>query len=815
MSKDVFNLKMNRRQFLKGSAMAAAALSAVPGALAEGTLEAAPAEAASEEKIFNSPCRSNCCQSCTLNAHVRDGKVTMMTPKAYPNGDYTGCCLKGLTLPQRTYSATRIKYPMKRVGERGEDKWERISWDEAISTIAEKFMEIQKTYGDQAVVVDSGSGNYGLVHGVQGMVNRFAYALGATKINVCYDQAFGYGTDRALGGGVWLHGNEPVDYYNSKVVFIWGSNPVHAQPQNWRILANAQKMGVKLVCIDPIKSATASKCDEFIPIQPGTDLLLTMAMMRIQIENGWLDETTMKTRTSSPFLVRKDNGMYLKKSDFAALAEGEEEDYYVWDADANAPAFSSACANPALEGVFTVEGVECETAYALLKARVMETDVDYAAEKTGIAKEKIVEIADLYAHSGASGIYANYGIDHYQNGHLWGFALCCMASITGNVGRKGCGLSGLFVNSSITFDYAAMYVSNGKVPNGVIPQTAIGQVFREQQLFGKPYPIRAMYTACSNSMSNFAQQNQWFDDILPNLDFWVVTDVEMTDCCRYADIVLPAAFWLEVDDLRSNYNNPYLTYQEKAIDPLYESKSDGEIVRLIATAMGLGEFFPEKTDKEWMQVLMGLPLFGMLGITFDRLMEEKIIRSVWNGDPFVRGESAAFPTPQGRVRIYCEDPQPRTNWGQDLTGLAEKERMPYFKAPNEAWSENPLFEKYPLVYIQDHSRFRSHSQWFNVPVLRELDPEPYIRMNPDDAAARGLVEGDIAEMFNDRGHAVAKLRIDPAVKPGVATMPKGWQREQFIAGCYQEMTNTSSDPMACNFAYFDALVDVRKYEGGN
>ena len=198
-----------------------------------------------------------------------------------------------------------------------------------------------------------------------------------------------------------------------------------------------------------------------------------------------------------------------------------------------------------------------------------------------------------------------------------------------------------------------------------------------------------------------------------------------------------------------------------------------------------------------------------------RLMEEKIIRSVWNGDPFVRGETAPFPTPQGRVRIYCEDPQPRTNWGQDVSGLKEKERLPYFKAPNEAWSENPLYEKYPLVYIQDHSRFRSHSQWFNVPVLRELDPEPYIRMNPDDAAARGLVEGDIAEMFNDRGHAVAKLRVDPAVKPGVATMPKGWQREQFIAGCYQEMTNTSSDPMACNFAYFDALVDVRKYEGGN
>ena len=103
---DALNPKMNRRQFLKGTAMTAAMLAMAPGAIAEGTLEAAPAQAAGEEKLYNSPCRSNCFQACTLNAHVRDGKVTMMTPKAYPNNDYTGCCLKGLTLPQRTYSAT-------------------------------------------------------------------------------------------------------------------------------------------------------------------------------------------------------------------------------------------------------------------------------------------------------------------------------------------------------------------------------------------------------------------------------------------------------------------------------------------------------------------------------------------------------------------------------------------------------------------------------------------------------------------------------------------------------------------------------------
>ena len=125
-----------------------------------------------EVKLFSSACRSNCFQSCRLYAHVQDGKLVRITPAPWPEEDYTGCCLKGLSLIRRTYSPTRIKYPMRRVGERGEDKWERISWDEAITEIGEKFMEIQEKYGPQALVFDVGSGNYGLVHGCLGLVHR-------------------------------------------------------------------------------------------------------------------------------------------------------------------------------------------------------------------------------------------------------------------------------------------------------------------------------------------------------------------------------------------------------------------------------------------------------------------------------------------------------------------------------------------------------------------------------------------------------------------------------------------------------------------
>ena len=183
----------------------------------------------------------------------------------------------------------------------GEDKWERISWDEAISEIAEKFAEIQAKYGPRSLVLDTGSGNYGLVHGIQGVVNRLANSIGCTKLNVCYDQATGYGSDRVIGGGVWLWGNEPRTMLDAKTIIVWGSNPVNSQPQNWRILRQAQKKGAKVITMDPIYSATANKSDEYIPIVPGTDLMLVLAMLNYIISNGLIDIDFVKKENHRPF----------------------------------------------------------------------------------------------------------------------------------------------------------------------------------------------------------------------------------------------------------------------------------------------------------------------------------------------------------------------------------------------------------------------------------------------------------------------------------------------------------------------------------
>lgn len=813
--KEWLNPSMSRRSFVKASAATTVAAGAVVANPWGSTMKMLASDdgiikEGSKEKIFSSNCRSNCFQSCRLNAHVLDGKLIKTTPAPYADSIYTGNCIKGLSHVQRTYSPTRIKYPMRRVGERGEDKWERISWDEAISEVAEKFMSIQEKYGSKSLAFDVGSGNYGTVHGVLGLFNRLANSIGSTKINVCYDQATGYGSDRVIGGSVWLWGNEPRTMIDAKNIIIWGSNPVQSQPQNWRILMDAKEKGAKVIAIDPIFTASANKADEHIPIVPGTDSLLALTMIKYIIDHDLLNIDFMKKRSTAPFLVRKDNGMILRKSDFTPDITPEEDDYYVWDIATGKPVLlKEGPLDVAIEGTFTIQDVEVETTFSILKRHVQQYSIEKTSEITKIPVEKIEYLTRTYV-DGPTTIYTNYGIDHYQNGHLWSVAAFIMASLTGNIGSEGAGFTGLYVQS-IPLNYYDMYVTNGMMADSTIPQTIFHEVVRDQKLLGEPYPIKAMYTTSSNSMSNWAQQNVWFDDILPNMEFIVVVDTEFTDTARHADIVLPASFWFEVNELRVGYNNPYVIIQEKAIEPVFESKPDSEIIALIGRKMGLEQFFPEDyDDTKWIEMLLDSDILRQMNITYDRLKEEKFIRGEGSAEkPFIRGE-LAFNTPSGRAQLYCENPTPRVNYGQDISGIFENERLPYFKPPGEAWSENPLFDKYPLVFIQEHSRFRTHSQWYNVPMLKELDPEPIAKIGRNEAKARGIETGDIVEVFNDRGKVVIKAEVSDAIPDGVLTIPKGWQREQFIEGCYQELTNTTSDPMAINFAYFDCLVEVKK-----
>lgn len=823
---------LTRRSFLKTTGMVgtATALGAATPTLTALAEDRGSGEVGGGEEVFSTICRSNCFQACMLNAHVRDGKVRKMTRGDYPDEIYSGCCLRGLAIPERVYSSTRIKYPMRRVGERGSDQWERVSWDEAIEEIARTFTDIREQYGTKAIAYESASGNYGSVQGNSGLSVRFCNALEMTRLSVCYDVAYGYGTNRVVGGTIRGYPPEAKNMLYSKHILIWGANPVYAQPQTWRIIRRAQENGAKLTCIDPMFSASAARCDEYVPVRAGSDLYVVLAMINEVISNNAINEPYVKEHTTAPFLLRKDTGLILRRSDIeggemasvrdaktlTATGSMKKDPAYVWDETSDQIAFYTECDTPALEGSFTVEGIEVETVYSALKRHMSQYTAEDASEASRIPVDAIKNLARMYAEEGPVFIYSVYAIDHYINGHLFAQAISILCALTDNISRLGSGVGAGSMSVAVLglggATNAGWSKVGDKVSYGSIPQPDFAQVVSTGKHKGEDFPIKALMVSCSNPMSNWAQQRVWFDDILPNLEFIVTLDTEMTDTARHSDMVLPVAFWLETDDYRTNQANPYVVYGQKAIDPLHECKLDSDIFALIADKMGLGEDVPMRAPREWIDIMLDSEKLRDAGFTPKTLEEQKAIRAIGTDElPYVPGYGGAeLKTPSGRAELYCECPVPRVDYGQEWKGDAEKEHFPYFLPPYENWHEGKLFEKYPISFVQIHERWRTHSQWFAVESFRDLDPEPLVHLSREDAEARDIEDGDIVEVFNDRGHVVVKAVVDDACSAGFAFMPKGWQINQHIEGCMQELTTAVVHPLSVNYSYYDVLADIKK-----
>ena len=807
---------VTRRGFLKatgGLLGAATVATAVPSSLS-AFADANQGEVDSGEQIFHGVCRSNCMQSCRFNAHVREGKLVKLSPADYDEDYYRGGCLRGMSYMHRIYNPARIKYPLRRVEntERGAGQWERITWDEAIAEIAAKFQAIIDEYGPKAIAFDFGTGNYGEIQGQTGIFNRLGGMIGATKPAGMNDLSTGYGIDRVMGTGLMYFANEAKSVLDSSHIFVWGSNPVHSTPQNWRWMQLAKERGTKIITIDPVRSATAHKSDEYFCIKPTTDGYLALAMANYILENGLQNDEFIAKRSTAPFLVRMDTGMLLHKSAFEAVAEGEDDPVYVWDEAAGAAGLHGTVAAPALEGSFEVQGIPVTTSYTLLKERLAEYTVADAAQVCGMSEEDIVYLAQEIA--GARGVSVNisFGMDHYANGYHSCWAIAILLALTGNLGRDGAGFTGIYLNTALALNLVGLWGAKGyKGMATTFPMTMFHEVVETQQLNGEPYPMKAIVCITSNSVSNWPSQNNYLKKIIPNLDFILAMDMEMTDTARYADIVLPTASFYENEDFRKAHNLPYIVHQEKAIDPLYEAKDDVEIVGLIGRALGFEEAFPaENAFDLYANALLKSEACEKAGVTLERLRKEGFINlTMVPGKPGIVGRKK-FPTASGLAQLYTELPAPRVDYGQDVTERFADEHLVYFKPSAEVSETSEAAKKFPLVFIQEHSRWRTHSQWFNAPVLRELDPKPIFKISAPDAQQRGIESGDIVEVFNDRGFMHVECVIDPSLPAGMTRMPKGWQREYFIEGGYQELTYPEHDEWSVAFNFYDTRVDVKK-----
>lgn len=802
-----------RRSFIKGAASLTAAGMLAGGSAQAFALEEVPAETgAGEEQIFRGACRAFCTGGCALDLHVRDGVIVRTTAGEFPDPQFNRICSKGLSEPYRVYAADRLQYPMRRTGERGSGEFERISWDDAINEIAETWQAIIDESGPQAIGVFTDTGNNAflgsgiMVMTAGSMVARFKQAFGFSVLDSSNDRAATFALKRMYGSDPVCQSNEPTDYKNCKTMLIWSAFPAGAQVQTAHFFAEARDNGTRIIYIDPVFNQSSILVNEWVPLRPGSDGALAMGMMSAIIENGWQDEEFIKAHTNAPFLVKEDASL-LRLSDLGrAEAESEEDDFVVMTADGAFDA-ASVVADPVLEVVDAdAEGIKVTSAYSLLLNRIAEYPISRASELTAVPEEKIVEIAEAYACETPAAIYSVFGTDHYYNGH-WSFScMMTLPMLTGNIGRSGSFVECYRESPSGYLNLAECVNVEGPGAGPVVACPNIPEVMTSGLHKGEPYELRAMYLHSANPLVNLADRNaviEWFN----KLEHIVCTDIRMTDSCKYADILLPACGWYEYEDVvGKGVHHPYVMFNDQAIEPLYESKPDYEIFQMIATALGRGDDF-NFTPETWFNMLFDTDGARELGISYDSLKEQKLIRHI-TGDPHVAYEGAKFGTGSGRAEFYIENPG-ASNPYPDKWDL-DKERLPYWEPPREAWQGSELQQKYPYQLMSEKPKFRTHTQWGNVEMFREYEAEPYVSINPKDAEANGVETGDVVRLFNDRGYVVIRVRVMPNVPEGVFTIPKGFSVDDYIEGTYSDLTPIEMNGFCANQPFFDTVVGIEK-----
>ena len=591
-------------------------------------------------------------------------------------------------------------------------------------------------------------------------------------------------------------------------------------------VADAKERGAPLVVIDPNFSITASKATKWIPLRPGSDPAFGLSLLNVLVTEKLYDKIFVIANTTLPFLVRDDDGMFLRASG--------GKDVLAWDLDSKSARPAAEVKHPALEGNFVVDGVSVRPAFARLSERVALWTPEYAETFTEVPPADTRWLARTYAATKKSFIFPSMGIDRWWNGDMNGRVIATMAALTHNFGQPGAAIgaaggASAFVltapsgaptaTSSYLPDIAAWdAIATGKtkilVPlDGTDPTKGLAREPVEVD-----WPIKAIWFSQSNEVSN-AQQSKRLIELLTDetkLELVVVSDSMPTDTVRYADIVLPVTHWFENDDVVGTISHPFGLQNQRALTPPFEAKSDYEAFGLVAAKLGFGKYYT-RSEKEVADSIM-VATAASLGPTGASVLTEYNATGaarLLSPEACIGNTSMTFATPTGRLEPYSERVLVNYPSGGWIPTSAGVDPLPGWEPPAQAWPDNPLHKKYPLIYMTEHTRWRVHSIYFNQPWLREVDPEPYVDLSRDDAKARGITAGDYVEIFNDNGSTVARARVSGKMRSGMVSVPKGWQRFQTKGDTgYSDPTFNWVNQRTMNGSWFDNLVEVRKVSPG-
>jgi DMSO reductase family type II enzyme molybdopterin subunit len=800
---------------------------------------------------------TNCTGNCAFNVYVRSGIVwreeqqgeygrSEDAPDYGPRG-----CQKGLRHARYMYGRQRVLYPMKRRGARGAGKWERISWDQAMNEIADRFIDHYRSTGPRSISFDLGT---------QMVLKRASFAaLGrfATLTGIESPEAFAGVGD--LPTGVMMTVGEPLlgdtmaAVFKSKCCLVWFCNPAVTRIPDAHFFWEARYNGTEVIAISPEFTPTAMHASRWVNPKPGTDTALALAMAQVIVAGRLFDDAYLREQTDLPFLVRTDNGRFLRETDMSGQPGARDNLFYVWDEATGQAVAAPATGNPppppgvpvpvipggslklgalrpAIEGhwqIATQSGaVEATTVFELLKRRLAEYTPETAAAITGVHADNIRRIARIFASARPAMIFSGYRMCKWLHGDLLQRAFMLLLSLTGNLGKAGGGLQlenlGR-VDSQLAFmladvpptfrvatlsrwDYAH---GNGRELNERIYGKALAddveRHYRESISRGwfpdyAATPWKMGFFAGSNTANWRASGTHWRQQAFEKLETIVSMTPDMGVTAMYADYVLPIAHHYERQDYMLEARTPYVQVLDQAVPPLGEAVDDwmaldrlAQAISRRAKARGIApvadEFAGQPLPRDLTQ-LHGLYRHGgkinstrdviqflidrdegVPKVPFEEMAAAGMMR---NGDTdrVVYGPKAPYgsvmiraveghepyPTLTGRQQFYIDH-----EWFQ-----AEDEALPRHKDPLK-------IQGYPLQFTMGHVRHGIHSMWNDDDFLLNLRRgEPDVYVNPDDAAARKVGDGDLIRVFNNLGSFTAMAHVTAAIQPGMVFMYHGW-----------------------------------------
>ena len=718
------------------------------------------------------------CLHCNLRAFVSDGKIVRIES----DNAYEGkACARGLSRIKWIYAENRIRTPLKRVGKRGEGKFEPISWDEALDTVAAKMRQAVEKDGSKSILMTSASGNMdSLTNGVMKTLGAYLGGVTFPVGSLCCSAVTA--AMMPMVGMRYVDTRDTIA--DSKYIVCWGNNPMVTMQAYWPRYLEAQAKGAKIVVVDPRRSETAERADQWIGVKPGTDTALALAMIRIIAREKLYDAAFLKAHTGAPYLVDANNKLVrLDKNDKNSMAVFDLRSKSIVRHD-----------QPGIDPALTVAGQKVpggtKTALSMLFAEADAWTAKRASEETGIPEKVIETFAREYAKSGASMFICNMGtFQRIEYGTYAAAAPFYLSMLTGNIGRAGtgvCDAGGVTQMAKFGAPIAAPAKKPAKVPG--IPTAKLG----EWVLNDKPHKINLWYSQTCGVVGQWPNANKVIEAI-EHVPFFVVADNLMTPTARYADIVLPATTVFEFKTLMAGSRTHFVQWSDEVVKPQGEAKPDYWIMAQLAKRLGFGEAF-DKTPED-----MARAVLAPAGIKLEDVQKAPVCPI--GNENWIPYKDGNFFTPTKKGNFFIED------W-------AAKGFKPVltYRRGKETPQESPaLARKYPLQATHRKVIRNIHSSHQDNAWLKQMfGKAPLVWINPQDARERGIADGADVEVFNDRGVFKGRALVTDNIVRGAVSLENGWWYDTDGYTSSSVLTNDTIEVLGSGTAINTTLVNVRR-----